>query len=123
MRSAVSQLRPGPGPGSCGEYSIHHGRNLVYTLNVALNIKNDEVERLAAEVANITGESKTEAIRRALSERRQRLAYRIGPADQRAHALRFLEREVWPRIPEDQLGRRLSRGEEDEILGYGPEGV
>jgi antitoxin VapB len=90
---------------------------------VALNIKNDEVERLAAEVARIAGETKTEAIRRALIERRQRLAYRISPGDREAVALRFLEREVWPRIPVDQLGRRLTRSEEDEILGYGAEGV
>jgi len=96
---------------------------LVYYSKVALNIKNEEVERLTAEVARMTGESKTEAIRRALAERRQRLAYRISSGDRQAHALRFLEREVWPRIPEDQLGRRLSRREEDEILGYGPEGV
>lgn len=33
---------------------------------MALNIKNREVERLAAEIAALTGESKTEAIRRAL---------------------------------------------------------
>jgi antitoxin VapB len=90
---------------------------------MALNIKNDEVERLAAEVARLTGESKTEAIRRALAERRQRLAYRISHGDRETQALRFLEREVWPRIPADQLGRRLSRSEEDEILGYGEEGV
>ena len=90
---------------------------------MALNIKNDEVERLATEVARLTGESKTEAIRRALAERRQRLAYRINPGDRETQALRFLEREVWPRIPADQLGRRLSRSEEDEILGYGEEGV
>ena len=37
--------------------------------------------------------------------------------------LRYLEEEVWPKVPTDQLGRRLSREEEDEILGYGPEGV
>ena len=90
---------------------------------MALNIKNDEVERLAAEVARITGESKTEAIRRALAERRQRLAYRVSPTDRHTRTLRFLEDEVWPRIPADQLGRRLSREEEDEILGYGPEGT
>jgi antitoxin VapB len=91
--------------------------------NVALNIKNDEVERLATEVARMTGESKTEAVRRALAERRQRLAYRISPGDREGHALRFLQREVWPLIPESELGRHLSRGEEDAILGYGPEGV
>jgi antitoxin VapB len=89
---------------------------------MALNIKNAEAERLAAEVARMTGESKTEAIRRALAERRQRLAYRVSPDDREARALRFLEREVWPRIPDDQIGRRLSRDEEDEILGYGPAG-
>ena len=33
---------------------------------MALNLKNEEVERLATEVARMTGESKTEAIRRAL---------------------------------------------------------
>lgn len=92
-------------------------------LHVALNIKNEEVERLAAEVARMTGESKTEAVRRALAERRQRLAYRVGAGDREGRALRFLEREVWPRIPADQLGRRLTSGEEDEILGFGRDGV
>ncbi|MGH3272845.1 MAG: type II toxin-antitoxin system VapB family antitoxin [Streptosporangiaceae bacterium] len=90
---------------------------------MALNIKNDEVERLAAEVARMTGESKTEAVRRALAERRQRLAYRVGTTDRQARALRFMEREVWPRLPAEEIGRRLSRDEEDEILGYGPAGT
>jgi len=88
---------------------------------MALTIRDDEVERFAAEVARMTGESETEAIRRALAQRRQRLAYRISPVDRHAHAPQFLEHEVWPRIPENELGRRLSRREEDEILGYGPE--
>ena len=35
---------------------------------MALNIKNENVERLATEVARIAGETKTEAIRRALEE-------------------------------------------------------
>jgi antitoxin VapB len=90
---------------------------------MALNIKNEEAERLAAEVARMTGESKTEAIRRALAERRQRLAYRVSPDDRAASVLRFLEHEVWPRIPAEELGRSLSRAEEDEILGYGPAGT
>jgi antitoxin VapB len=90
---------------------------------VALNIRDDEVERLATEVARITGESKTEAIRKALAERRQRLAHRVKSADGQTRALRFLDQEVWPRIPADQLGRRLSKDQEDEVLGYGPEGT
>lgn len=36
-----------------------------------LNIKNAEVEALVAEVARLTGETKTEAVPRALLERRE----------------------------------------------------
>ena len=45
---------------------------------MALNIKNEAVERLVAEVARLAGESKTEAVRRALEERKARLAYRLA---------------------------------------------
>jgi antitoxin VapB len=55
---------------------------------VALNIENAEVERLADEVAKLAGESKTEAGRRALLERRQRLMYRLGGGDREARARR-----------------------------------
>jgi antitoxin VapB len=89
---------------------------------MALNLKNDEVERLAAEVAGITGESKTEAIRVALQERRARLKGRTIEL-RRERVLRFLEKKVWPTIPESERGRRLTRAEEDEILGFGPDGV
>jgi antitoxin VapB len=89
---------------------------------VALNIKNDEVERLAAEVARMTGESKTEAIRRALDERRQRLKGRASDR-RRVRVMQFLEKTVWPTLPEGELGRRLTRAEEDDILGIGPDGV
>jgi antitoxin VapB len=89
---------------------------------MALNLKNVEVERLAAEVARLTGESKTEAIRRALEERKRRLKH-TAPDERRARVLRFLQKKVWPTVPDDQRGRRLSRAEEDEILGFGPGGV
>jgi antitoxin VapB len=89
---------------------------------MALNIKNGDVERLAAEVARMTGESKTEAIRRSLEERRRRLKG-TPSADRRARVVRFLEKAVWSGLPESERGRRLSRKEEDAILGYGPGGV
>jgi antitoxin VapB len=89
---------------------------------VALNLKNAEVERLAAEVARLTGESKTEAIRRALLERRGRLRG-IPATERRERLLTFLKSKIWPGIPKNERGRRLSRAEEDEILGYGPSGV
>lgn len=46
-----------------------------------------------------------------------------GPTDRGARILRFLEREVWPAIPPDELGKTLTREEREAILGYGPEGV
>jgi antitoxin VapB len=89
---------------------------------MALNIKNAAVERLADEVARLTGESKTEAIRKALDERRRRLK---GPSvsERRRRVVRLLARDVWPTIPKKFLGRRPTGAEEDAILGYGPEGV
>lgn len=90
---------------------------------MALNIKNTRVERLAAEVADLARESKTEAIGRALEERKARLSSRVVRRDRRSEFLAFLRREVWPTVPRKQHGRRLSKKEEDAILGYGPEGV
>jgi antitoxin VapB len=90
---------------------------------MALNIKDAETERLAAEVAVMTGESKVRAVKVALQERKQRLALRIVRRD-RVHELRrFLEQEVWPQVPRAVLGRRVSRREREKILGYGPDGV
>lgn len=90
---------------------------------MALNIKNAEVERLVNEVVAVTGESKTEAIRRALAERRARLRLRVEPSARGRQLRRFLEREVWSRVPEEQRGRAPGREEREAILGYGDEGV
>lgn len=89
---------------------------------MALNIKNPTVERLAGEVARLTGESKTEAIRKALEDRKRRLKG-TPAADRRGHVVAFLKKRVWPNVPKDQVGRALTKAEEDSILGYGPEGV
>lgn len=88
-----------------------------------LNIKNLEVERLVSEIATLTGESKTEAVRRALKERRARLAFSEAGDNRAARLRRFLEQEAWPAMPAGELGRRLSRDEEEEILGFGADGV
>lgn len=90
---------------------------------MALNIKNADVERLVDEVVRVTGESKTEAIRQALMERRARLRMRVSQEGRTARLRRFLEAEVWDRIPPDQLGAAPDRREREAILGYGPEGV
>ena len=87
-----------------------------------LNIKDPETERLASEVAALTGESKTGAVRTALRERKERLALQRAVGD-RGHAIRaLLEHEVWPSLPEGAHGRAPSQAEQDEILGYGESG-
>jgi antitoxin VapB len=40
---------------------------------MALNLRNAEAEKLAAELAKLTGETKTEAVRKALRDRLNRL--------------------------------------------------
>jgi Uncharacterized protein conserved in bacteria len=89
---------------------------------MALNIKNAEVERLASELAARTGESKTETIRKALEERRQRMTFGKNRRT-RSTVLAFLEREIWTQIPRALQGKRISRKKRETILGYGPEGV
>ena len=85
---------------------------------MALNIKDAVTEQLAREVAAMTGESKTGAIRNALRERKERLILR-QPTGDRERALRdLLEREIWPSLPPGVRGHGPSPSEQDEILGY-----
>jgi len=90
-------------------YPLRQIPSLAGEVGMALNIKNAQVESLATEIAELTGESKTEAIRRALEERRQRLAFQVVH-ENRAEELRsFLEREVWSVIrARSSAGRRLA---------------
>ena len=107
---------------TAGSDNYTHTPCVIYHGVIPLNIKNAEVERLAAEMARLTGESKTEAVRRALEERRPRLKG-SSAGDRRKRVLAYLEKKVWTTLPKGERGRRLSRDEEDAILGYGPGGV
>ena len=88
-----------------------------------LNIRNKDVERLIDEVTLLTGESKTEAVRRSLEERRARLGYYHAANNRVARLSRFLESEAWPQVPPSHLGTRLTREEEEAILGYDERGI
>jgi antitoxin VapB len=94
-----------------------------YDFTMALNIKDQETEKLAAEVAELTGESEIDAVREALRERRNRLALEKGegPGKKKRDTLRFLETEIWPLIPEEERGKPMTKAEWAELLGYGPE--
>ncbi|MGH7867244.1 MAG: type II toxin-antitoxin system VapB family antitoxin [Candidatus Dormibacteraceae bacterium] len=90
---------------------------------MGLSIKDAETERLAAEVASLSGSTKTSAVRRALLEQKQRLVVRIAERDLRGHLQHLLETEIWPQVPAAILGNPITRAEREQILGYGPEGV
>lgn len=88
---------------------------------MALNIKNPEVERLATEISRITGNSKTEVIRQALLERREKVALLHPAGNKHERWLHFLQTEIWPGLRKS-ASRRLSKQEEEAILGYGESG-
>jgi antitoxin VapB len=66
---------------------------------------------------------KTEAVRQAPVEQEACVQARGGSLGRKESLLEFLEREVWPHMPPGELGRTLTREEEDDILGFGPDGV
>ena len=88
---------------------------------MALTLKNPQVEALAEEVANLAGESKTEAIRRALLDRRDRI--RVAGSKPKLDLERFLKTHIWPAIPAEKLGREVTKDELEEYLGFGPGGA
>jgi len=90
---------------------------------MALNIKDPETERLAAEVATLAHTSKTGAIRDALREYIAHHAAKEEVDRREARLQRFLEEEIWPLIPADDLGKPMSKEEQEEILGFGEYGA
>lgn len=93
---------------------------------MGLNIKNEEVECLAADVARMTGESKTEAIRQALKLRARALKKvpkSDSPEVRMARLIKYFETKVWPKIPPEHLGKPMTKAEREDILGYGEFGA
>lgn len=99
------------------------GTTCTRVVPMALNVKDEEAVRLAGEIAALTGESKTRAIRVALQERLERLVReQETPAERKQRLIRFLEEEVWPTIPEELRGKPPTKAEREEILGIGEHG-
>src|SRR4051794_28656622 len=73
---------------------------------MTLNIEDTETEKLAAELAEMTGGTKTGAVREALREKKERLEMEGKRAKKgRPRSMQeWLEKEVWPRIPEEERG-------------------
>ena len=82
---------------------------------MALNIRNAVAEKLAAELARITGESKTDAVIKALQDRLQRL--------KRAKRSRTLADELDAIAIQCAALPVLDARSPDEILGYDDRGL
>jgi hypothetical protein len=85
-----------------------------------MSIKNSEVEQLAEELGRLTNSSKTEVIRQALREKKERLAL-AGLDARRQRLLAFLQNRVWPRLLAG-ASRPWTKEEEERALGYGEHG-
>ena len=84
---------------------------------MALSLKDPETDRLAREVAHLTGETLTEAVRKALSERLARERLRAGlPAQQLREALDKLAQEC-AALP------NLDTRAPAEVIGYDASGL
>ncbi len=82
---------------------------------MALSIRNSKAERLAREVAAISGENLTQAIIHALEERLERLSGRRTTANTTQEIMAISQR--CSSLPD------LDRSSPDEILGYNQSGI
>lgn len=82
---------------------------------MALNIKDPRTDRLARELAELTGESITTAARRALEERLERVRARQTVATSSDDLLAIIER--------GRARRVLDPRRPDEVIGYDASGL
>ena len=83
---------------------------------MALSLKDPETDRLARQVASLTGESLTTAIRTALAERLKRERLRRGEVSDLAQKLMALGKEC-AALPD------IDPRSADEIIGYDENGM
>ncbi len=83
---------------------------------MALSLKDKETDSLAREVARLTGETLTEAIRTSLRERLRHEQLKRGEGPELVKALQEIAKRCAALPVLDHRG-------EDEILGYGENGL
>jgi antitoxin VapB len=96
---------------------IYFSENIESDSPMALSLKDPETDRLARQVARLTGESLTQAVRKALSERLERERLRRGQSDRRlVEELNEIARHC-AALPD------LDTRSPDEIIGYDENGL
>lgn len=92
---------------------------------MAPHIESRERQRSATDTVESTGEPENEALLQALEQWKQRKREEGPPKNDQerlARARYFLEHVLWPNLP-PSARRSLSREEEKDLFGYGPEGT
>jgi antitoxin VapB len=99
---------------------------------MALNIKDKETEELVNQIASLTGETTTDAVRQAAKERLARLERERAKSGDRAvddprrnaeTFRRFLDTEIRSQLSGKWRGKKIPKALREEWLGYGPDGV
>ncbi|UCH25669.1 MAG: type II toxin-antitoxin system VapB family antitoxin [Trueperaceae bacterium] len=78
------------------------------------SIKSDRVADLLEKIVNYTGESKVDAVTVALERRLKDLERR----NRAECTLAWLEAGDWSSLPEESKGKALTKGEQEELLGF-----
>jgi hypothetical protein len=77
-----------------------------------ITIDNPELERLIQEIAAELQLGEAEALTSIIHDHADYLK-------RRGAVMNWLQNDVWPRIPSDVRGKRITREEKAELLGYG----
>ena len=80
------------------------------------------IQHLVEDIGALTGEPKDQVMVKALEERLARLKGPVSRAERRQRAFAALE-GLWSNRPTTKGGASPTPEQENEILGYGPEGV
>jgi antitoxin VapB len=88
---------------------------LIFLPEMALNIKDDQTDRLVRELAAETGETITTAVTVAVRERLERLRGAVPSERRRTELARITTRSARRRVQDNRSA--------EEILGYGPDGL
>ncbi len=87
---------------------------------MAIHIRDLGVVKLATQLAALTGESRTDAIRRALEEKMARLSGTAAHSSRRAELVRVFGCKVPSMVKAGRRRGNLTPEEVQELLAYGP---
>ena len=92
-------------------------------MNEPLDELRFKARSLIRDLTQLTGEPEEIVVVRALEERLRRLTEPTSATERANRILAILESSLWRNMPASKLGTSNTREQQDQILGYGPEGI